>query len=119
MQSFIVKGVDSQPGQAYPTPVIAAMYADTFGVENTPHLHASVRRAIRSLEAAGDVQAEEVMLPTRVMADMSMSSRRWSLCVSSLGLEWEAFAKSAHEWMQGLLQHDLREAVQNITSGVV
>jgi hypothetical protein len=71
-----------------PTVVIAEYYAA--GVEVTPHLRSSVRRAANRLAQSGEVIGWEVRAPTRRYLDgrgWAMGAHRWVFCVGPPGLE--------------------------------
>ena len=115
LQSFILEGVTRNSGQAYPVPVLARWCARQTGVEETPHLRASVRRAVNRLAAEEAVELADVLLPTRVLADGRAVSRRWITCVASRDTAWtDAVHDSAKEWMRDYLAADLRAAAQGV-----
>lgn len=88
LQRFILDGVLAQPDRVFRAQDIAALYAAEHGDDSTPHLRASVRRAIRRLCAEGLVEAGQGVLPTRKLADGSPHSYRYALCVWAPGAAW-------------------------------
>lgn len=116
IQDFILAGVTRNPDQAYPTPVVASWYAEQSGAEETSHLRASVRRAIGRLHAEGAVSAEELLLPTRVLASGAESSLRLIRCVAAPGVEWTTeVCATAWDWMGRYLAADHRAVVDRMT----
>ena len=85
MQEYIVSKVQHFSGKAIPAPYMARQYARYLYLQSpnalTPHLRASVRRAIERLEARGGVSTRQLELPTA-------QGGRWTLCVAAPGTDW-------------------------------
>jgi hypothetical protein len=96
-----LEAIAARPTDAHPVPVLAWAYADKFGVEDTRHLRASMRRAVNRLSDEGAVTAADVLVPTRWLVDDERPyAWRWTLAVTAPGVEWNAeLDSSAAVWM--------------------
>lgn len=103
IQDFIVEQVvptsDDERDIAIPIPLLAVRYANRYGIDDTRHLRASIRRAANRLATDGAIQLGNVLVPTRTLIDGQPSAYRWILVVAPPGTEWSPDHDSAAQRM--------------------
>jgi hypothetical protein len=86
-QRFVLDQVAKRPNELIALPVLAYLYASERGVEVTPHLRSSLRRAIARLYAEDEIVASELWVPTAIDQDGQWINNRWAVAVGHPDLE--------------------------------
>ncbi len=102
IQAYLITTVDSRK-ELIPIPMLALMYAKDHGVEYTPHLRSSFRRAAGKLVRAGNLKGWELQCPTRIFGDGTMGSYRWTLCVAPKWMEITPEDEHGAQVLMGLI----------------
>jgi hypothetical protein len=73
--------------ECIPVVVLAKMYAEDRGLDDSRHLRSSCRRAAANLIDSGAIRGWELRCPTRLFADGTAGNYRWAFCVAPADME--------------------------------